>query len=192
MSSGCVLRESVIFASMRRHQRLKQMWSVTLVLLAAVTLAAQNKPDFSGRWILVTPRQSDADIPSTLSVRQTLVRTTVQGDPMQPFFSDIAVDRQFESRTQSDTYTIGVQGGVVPGRRADGSPTGPQTRYSVKWEGNSLVFESGSYAAQGPETGVWAERRETWSLADGRLRVVVTTRGSADDSRTVTLVYRRP
>lgn len=178
---------------MCRRNRLAQTWSVTLVMLATVTFAAQNKPDFSGRWILVSPRQSDLDIPSALSVRQTLVQTTIHGNPMEPFFKDIAVDRQFESSTRSETHLIGVVGGVVPGFRADGSPSGPPTHHGVKWEGNSLVFESGSYTGQRAEAGVWAERREIWSLdPDGRLRVVITTSSSADGSRTVTLVYRRP
>jgi len=174
------------------RNRLKRTLSVALIMLATVTFAAQGKPDFSGRWILATPWPSDPDIPSALSVRQTLVRTTIHGDPIEPFFRDIAVDRQFESRTRSETDLIGVLGGVVPGIRADGRPNGPTAHRAVKWEGNSLVFETGSYTGQRPETGVWAERREVWSLdPDGRLRVVITSRSSSDP-REITLVYRRP
>jgi hypothetical protein len=128
-----------------------------------------------------------------LSVRQTLVRTTVRGDPMEPFFRDITIGRQFETGTQSETHLIGVQGGRVSGRRADGSLTGPTTHHAVTWDGNALVFESRSYTGQYPETGTWAEGREIWSLeADGRLRVAITRRSSGDGSRAVTLLYRRP
>lgn len=167
------------------RNRLAQTWPVALVMLATVTFAAQIKPDFSGRWILVSPLQSDPDIPSALSVRQTLVHTTIHGDPMEPFFKDIVIDRQFESSTRSETHLIGVVGGVVGGFGG--------THHGVKWDGNSLVFENGSYTGQRAETGVWTERREIWSLdPDGRLHLVITTSSSADDSRTVTLVYRRP
>ena len=134
-------------------------------------------------WILSTPQQSDTDIPLALSVRQTLVRTTVRGDPMEPFFREITIERQFETGTQSETHLIGVQGGTVSGRRADGSPTGLNTHHAVKWDENALVFESGSYTGPYPETGAWPERRETWSLeADGRLRVAITRRSSGDGS----------
>jgi hypothetical protein len=175
------------------RNRLLQTGSIALITLATVGVVAQDKPDFSGRWILTTPQQSDTDTLLALSVRQTLVRTTVRGDPMEPFFRDITVGRQCETGTQSATHLIGVQGGTVSGLRADGSPTAPTTRHAVKWDGNALVFESGRYTGQFPETGTWAERRETWSLeADGRLRVAITTRSSGDGPRAVTLLYRRP
>jgi hypothetical protein len=112
---------------------------------------------------------------------------------MEPFFRDITIERQFETSTRSETHLIGVQGGTVSGVRADNRPTGPTTHHAVKWDGNALVFESGSYTGPQPETGTWAERREIWSLeADGRLRVAITMRSSDDGSRAVTLLYRRP
>jgi hypothetical protein len=168
-------------------------WSLTLLILATATVAAQNKPDFSGRWILAVPESSAPDIPSALLVRQTVVRTTVHGEPMEPFFKDIAIDLELESGVRSENHLIGMAGGIVPGRRPDSSLQGLQTHYCVNWEDSSLVFENGSHTGPKPETGVWAERRETWSLdPEGRLRIVIVTRSSADDSRTVTLVYRRP
>jgi hypothetical protein len=175
------------------RNRLQQTWSIALIMLATVGVAAQDEPDFSGRWILATPQQSDTDIPLALSVRQTLVRTTVRGDPMEPFFRDITIERQFETGTHSENHLIGVQGGTVSGLRADGSPNGPTAHHAVRWDGNALVFESGSYTGQRSETGVWTERHEIWSLdADGRLRVVITTRSSGDGSKNITLAYRRP
>ncbi len=173
--------------------RLLQTWSIVPILLATVAIAAQSKPDFSGRWILTT-RQTDVDIPSALSVRQTIARTTLRSDPMEPFFRDITIERQLETGTTSETYPIGVQGGAVPVFRADGSPNcGPTAHHAVRWEGNALVLESGSYTGGRPETGVWTERREVWSLIpDGRLSVVITNRSSGDALRHVTLVYRRP
>lgn len=159
---------------------------------ATVGVAAQDKPDFSGRWVLATPQQSGTDIPLVLSVRQTLVRTTVNGEPMEPFFQDISIERQFETGTHSENHRIGMQGGTVSGLRADGSPNGPTAHYAVRWDGGALTFESGNHSGQRPETGVWTERREIWSLdADGRL-VVITTRSSGNGSKAITLMYRRP
>jgi len=75
-----------------------------------------------------------------------------------------------------------TESGTVPG------PIAP-----LRWDGNALVFESGSYTGQRPETGTWAERHEIWSLdADGRLRVAITTRSSGDGSKDITLMYWRP
>ena len=178
---------------MRCTKRFHQSWASLLIVFTTVGIAAQDKPDFSGRWVLATPQQSDTDTPLVLSVRQTVVRTTVRGDPMEPFFRDITIEREFETGTRSETHLIGVQGGTVSGVRADGSPTGPRTHHAVKWDGNALVFESGSYTGQHPETGTWAERREIWSFeADGRLRMAIINRSSVDAPRAVTLHYRRP
>jgi len=127
-----------------------------------------------------------------MSVRQSLVRANVYGEPMKPYFKDIVIDREFDSGGRSETYPIGVVGGIVPGLNVHGVVDGPRRDWQVTWDGNTLVFESGSYTAESPGTGVWSERRETWSLeADGRLRVTISTRGSSDPSRTVTLMYRR-
>jgi hypothetical protein len=165
---------------------------VTLAVLAAVALAAQDKPDFSGRWILAGPEEPDPTSPRAMSVRQSLVRANVYGDPMKPYFKEMVIDREFESARDSETYLIGVVGGSVPGLNVHGVVAGPRRDWQVTWDGNTLVFESGSYTGESPGTGVWSERRETWSLdADGRLRVTISTRGSSDPSRTVTLMYRR-
>ena len=48
---------------------------------------------------------------------------TVRGDPMEPFFRDITIERQFATGTQSETRLIGVQGGTVSGLRPDGGPS---------------------------------------------------------------------
>jgi hypothetical protein len=74
----------------------------------------------------------------------------------------------------------------------DGSPTGAHIQTAVRWEGNALAIERGSRTGPIPETGVWTERREVWSLevAD-RFRMAITSRSSVDDSKTVMLVYRR-
>jgi hypothetical protein len=111
---------------------------------------------------------------------------------MEPFFKVVAIDREFESGTRSERHDIGIVSGVVPGFLEDGTPAGPTMRHAAKWEGTTLVFESGSYTGPAAETGVWAERREAWSLdRAGRLRAEITIRSSVDPPKTVTLLYRR-
>lgn len=169
--------------------------SLVLAALAACGLAtAQAQPDFSGRWILAEAGRGRQDVPRALTVRQSVARTTVRGEPMDPFFTDIAIDREFENGARADTYPIGVLGGTVPGVRKDGSRMeGPRGHQAVAWDVDALVFESGSYTGETPGSGSWTERRERWTLeADGRLRIAITTAGSGETSRTVTLMYRRP
>jgi hypothetical protein len=168
-------------------------WPIALIVLATVTLGAQERPDFSGRWVLIPPVPSGKDIPSVLSVRQSPERTTGGAASTESPFKDITIDRQFESGTTSETHSLGVMGGVVPGLRAGGTPAGPRGHHRVQWEGSSLVFERGDYTGEAGEGGAWTERREVWSFQpDGRLRVVITTRGSVDRPTEVALMYRRP
>lgn len=179
--------------SVRRRRRLWRVLPLVLLVLGTAGAAAQEKPDFSGRWVLTNPEHPGADIPLSLAVRQTLVRTTARGEPMKPFFREIAIERQFAAGTRSETHLIGVLGGTVPGIGVDGRLKGPTSHEAVRWDGNVLIFESGRHTGQRPETGVWTEHREDWALAaDGRLRVVIATRSSSDDPKTYTLYYRRP
>lgn len=171
---------------------------VALIMCATVALAAQDvpdKPDFSGRWTLDSPRpspQSEPTIPLSLTVQQTVVRTNVYGASMKPFFRDITIERQFATGTQTDTHVIGVIGGAVPGSPPNGGPTEPQTHYATMWEGDSLVIETGSHTGSRPGTGVWTAHREVWAFdPDGRLRVVIAGRGSDQPTTEVTLLYRR-
>jgi hypothetical protein len=159
-------------------------------------LSAQSGRDFSGTWILDSSSPSGPEIPRTLTVSQTLATTNVRGEPIPPAFRSISITRTTANGTTADTHTIGVEGGIIGGIvPGPGGPiaTSTSTQFSVLWENESLVFERRTYTGSAPETGVWASSREVWSFdADGRLRLVISTRGSADDPRTSVLVYSRP
>jgi len=174
--------------------RLQRHWSLAVIAILTVGLAAQEKPDFSGRWVLVTSQQQpDGDVPSELSVHQTVVQTTVRGEPMKPYVSDISIGRQFATGLRSETHQIGVIGGNVSGPDTAASQNDPNVHHAVRWEGDTLILEGGSHSGPRPRTGVWKERREAWSLdADGRLRIVLTVSGSSNAAQTITLMYRRP
>ena len=176
-----------------RRIRLQPLWALVTIAIAAIGVAAQERPDFSGRWVLATPPlTADGETPSALSVQQTVVRTTLRGEPMKPYVSDISIGREFKTGLRSETHHIGVTGGSVPGPAADGNRNGPTDHHDVRWDGNVLVFTSGSHTGPRPMTGEWSERREAWALdADGSLRVTIATSGSSAASKTITLVYRR-
>lgn len=170
----------------------KTLLATALAVLLSTPLPSQGHPDFSGWWVLESSLPSASGVPQTLSVRQSLVSTNVRGEPITPSFKDITIEREVGGRRRSETYNIGVVGGVVAGRIDDGRTSGSRQHFAVRWDGNILVFESGSYTGEHPESGVWYERREAWSLgADNRLHVVITTRSAVEPTRTRTMVYRR-
>ena len=162
---------------------------IAVAVSVVVPLMAQDTPDFSGQWALESASPSAADIPRTLSVTMSIVRTNVRGEPMTPFFGRITVIRQLAYGTSSETYQIGVEGGSLGG--AVGGVF-PSRHYRVIWDQQTLVIETGNYTGPAPQSGQWTERREAWSFdPGGRLCLAITSRGSDSASSTVTLVYRR-
>jgi hypothetical protein len=166
-------------------------------MLFAAGAAGQTQPDFSGRWVLVDPVDAPTNIPRALVVQQPIVRTNVYGAPMAPAFLSITIERHFVDEIRTDTYRIGVLGGVISGvigRPSDGvapKPV-PQTKFFVRWEGDRLVMETGNYSGSTPEDGPYAERVEIWQLdSKATLRVTTTNRGSGIATTTSTTTYRR-
>lgn len=164
------------------------LWFMVLSVLGTAQGAA---PDFSGHWILESRPTSAGDVALTLSISQTLVRTTARGQSMTPFFKDVSVVREFATGSRTETYPIDVVGGSVSGT-AGGRAVGPMSHQRVMWDSATLVIENDSHAGPSPETGEWTERREAWSLdPSGRLRVTITERASGGSPAEITLLYRR-
>jgi hypothetical protein len=163
--------------------------SLLLGIVATALLSAQDKPDFSGEWVLESGASGEPDVPQRMSVRQLLVTTNVRGEPMPPFFKEVAIRRVTADTARSETHQIGVVGGSVSGR-----PGGIESRTQSRtvWEGQSLVFELNTYTGSTPESGYWTSRREVWSRDNTeRLRIVIFARSSFDQPKTLVLVYRR-
>jgi hypothetical protein len=157
------------------------IWACCAIVMVSLgaALTGQDKPDFSGSWVLESS-VSAVDIPQTMSVSQSIRRTNVRGEPMTPHFNEITITRG----PRSGTFRIGLLGGTVSGSR--------HTHQGVVWAEQALVFEDGSYTGLVAGSGDWEERREVWALdSSGRLRVAITTSGSASAPAAVTLVYRR-
>jgi hypothetical protein len=172
-------------------------WLSILSILVAATVAAQDKPDFSGRWILEPSADVGPDVARSLTVRQPVVRTNVFGAPMSPFFKELSVERQFVSDVRTETYQIGVGGGTVghvaPTNRAPAPDVdASETRFLVRWEDDRLVIDIGNYSGSSREAAPYSEHSEIWQLdAAGRLILSITDRGSGIASTTKTLTYRK-
>lgn len=168
------------------------------LLLQAAAPAAQDKPDLTGRWVIESPPDAAPEVALALTVTRSIARPNVTGGPMPPSFTDLTVDRQLASGIRSDTYQIGVSGGVVGGVDRNGRGTGPngrspETRFSVRWDGNRLVIETDRYSGPTRESGPYTEHAEVWRLDEGgRLVITLTDRGSGVAPTTRTLTYRRP
>ncbi len=152
---------------------------------------AETKPNFSGQWVLESTSTPGSEDARTRSVQHGIRQTPARGGSITAALESIAIERD-GSVVQSHQIGIvgGVVGGIVAGKDADGRPMGPVRSYAVKWDGNTLMFESESHGQTAADP--WTERREAWSLDEaGRLRIVLTTRSSDSSARTLTLLYRR-
>ena len=138
-----------------------------------------------------------SNIARALTVRQSMGGTTARGTPAEPFSRDLTVEREFSTGARTESYQIGVVGGVVGGVDRTGRGAGPdgqtpQTRFAVRWDRNRLVIETGTYSGPTRESGPYTEHTEAWSLdAQSRLVMTVTDRRSGAESATRTLTYRR-
>jgi hypothetical protein len=153
--------------------------------------------DFSGRWALVVALPVDVNVPTSLTVHQSIRRANVRGEPMPPVYDTIEIQRDFGGRTTTDMPMIGIHGGVVGGVVNPTVNPRPTVRhvnsdYAVEWNGNTLVFEEGTYTGHTPGSGDWTARRETWALQpNGELAITIATSGSSDPARTISALFRR-
>jgi hypothetical protein len=170
-----------------------RVFSVCLLLAqAAAVTGVPDKPDFSSMWVLVASQPADdADAARALTVSQSVRRTNSRGEPMSPYYDQIAIQRESTGGVTYESHLLGTVSGTVRGVYGDGtSRGGPSTHDAVTWRDSSLVFEHGVYTGRTPGTGEWTERRETWTLEpNGELKITIATSGSAEPPRTVTATY---
>jgi hypothetical protein len=163
-------------------------WILSLVMGGAV--AAQDQPNFSGRWILVSSTVADPGAARSLSIRQPVKTTNALGAPIAPYFLDLIVEREYADRVTTETHTIGVGGGLVGG--VAGGGVSYKSTFSVRWEGDSLVMERWSYPNEAPDAQPSSVHREEWHLdSRGMLVVSVTDRSSDSEPKSNTFTYRR-
>jgi len=171
-----------------------QLVSCIVAVLVAPATSAQDKPDFSGDWILVSPTDA-TNAAQTLTVRQSFTRESVKGTPIDPPLITHAVERRLDSGLHSDVYTIGTVGGIVSGLVGN-SATGlssqtQETRFTTTWDGDTLVIDT-RYSGRPADVGAESEHKEVWSLDPrGALLLTVTDQSPGTQPVTTNLIYRR-
>ena len=162
------------------------------VALHCAVAGAQDKPDFSGRWVLNDLSHLSTDTAAVMTVRMMVRRTNVRGEAMMPHFSEMIVEREVETGLRIGSYQIGLVGGVVGGIDAGGKASPSSTEYSTTWQGDRLVIMHGTYSGPPGERGKYSESTEEWSLESAdRLVITLTTRASEAPTTTRTIAYRR-
>jgi hypothetical protein len=168
--------------------------SCILACSVAPAISAQDKPDFSGQWVLVSPINGAANA-QTMTVRESFKRESVNGTPMDSPLITLAVERRSDSGVHSEVYTVGTVGGIVGG--AVGNPgterrgQSAQTRFSTAWDGDTLVIDI-RYSGRPVDAGAESEHKEMWSLdPQGALLLITTDRSPGTEPTTTTLMYRR-
>jgi len=147
---------------------------------------AQERPDFSGTWVLVSPNGAPSNAPQTLAVDASFMRQSVRGTPINPPIVTLTVNPRSGNAVRPGIYTVGISGGTTSGLRGNSPRT--ESRNSTRWDGSTLVVDL-AYYADGKLT---SEHGEVWSLdGQGTLSIAVTDRIVGDPSTTATLVYRR-
>ena len=155
--------------------------ALALIVVAGTTLAAQDKPEFAGEWALER---------STGASQQIAIGMSVSYD-VEKGVRVLVVERRFDTGRRSDRYLIGVVSGTVSGTVGRGLNR-EQTRTAVRWDGESLVINSGRYSGPARDSGPYTERHEIWSLdQQGKLSIVTTESGSDFETRKGTATYTR-
>lgn len=126
--------------------------SVLAAVLSALLVLAQSKPNFSGTWKQDNAQSSFGGLPAPISVTDIITHQ----DPTI-HLTQTVVGPQGDSITSEYDYS-------TDGREQPGKSRNYTERNTVKWEGNSLVFES-KRDYGGREITI----RERWTLsADGK------------------------
>ena len=106
-------------------------WLVAAVLvLPAVTLLAQAKPNFSGEWTLVPARSDFGMMPAPTSAVQKITHN----EPQLAVVNTQTGDQG--TMTTESSYTTDGKECVNKG------PMGSEVKSKLKWDGNSLVIDS--------------------------------------------------
>jgi hypothetical protein len=163
--------------------------------LVVTSATAQERPNFSGEWLLEQRTGDLGDFADQLIVRQWMEGWISPVTGKSGAFEFIAIDRRIRGQLQSSQRQIGIAGGIVGPVVAESHGGGPgpslQTRFSTHWDGTTLVMENGSYRGWPRESGPYSEYREAWSLDGAALRVAITTQDSTGKASTAALVYMK-
>jgi hypothetical protein len=146
------------------------------LLVGMGTLAAQQKPDFTGEWTL--NRQASTLSPGAAAVRSGAVRIEHREPMFRCRLSVVADGNPIEY-----AYEL-----LSDGREVTGTQQGRSTVSSLRWDGDALVFTGG---IKGPTGEVTMSFRYELEENGRRLRAVERLRGSGRDQDNV-WIFERP
>lgn len=154
---------------------MKLLTALILVSLLSGTAVAQQRPDFSGQWILVSS-------PAANAATELTVEFWVS-DSSRPR-EYVSVERWFGNHSM-ETFSIVIDSPLVP------APVGSRSGHYAAFEGRTLVIHRATHLLPARE---WAtERTEIWSLTpDGLLRITITDRPTSGEPLTTEALYRKP
>ena len=139
----------------------KVLLTATVVLCAGIFVHAQTKPNFSGTWVSVEPREMAGEEQKVTHTADELI---------------------LEHASEGGGHRIVHK---LDGKEHDSSLGDIKSRSRAEWQGDKLVLvENATY----PD-GRKIETRSTWSLgSDGRLTVEGTRTGPDGKPETVKIV----
>jgi hypothetical protein len=165
---------------MRIHVRLPGV----LVLIGgiAVSLAAQKRPDFSGRWVEDESQRkspyASASSSGTRPLSSRNVETVITHTPEQ-----LIIERDFIKRVRHVHHLDG---------REDTNRNGAQVHTTrTRWEGDRLVTEGSTFQVTSHGETSWQVKEVRWLTPKGELALETTRTDEAGDARTVYQVFRR-
>lgn len=162
---------------------------LVLVLAAVAPTMAQEKPDFTGTWVLATPNRT-ANVPATIVVRESFRQESVSGVPLPSPIVSMHVERHTATGDVTrDDFTVGIVGGIVGGGSSGAAPA--RMNFAATWDGDQLVLET-TWSGRPVDAGTSSLHRETWTI-DRAGRLTVTTKESIGlaEFTTTTVTYRR-
>jgi hypothetical protein len=162
---------------------------VGVVLALTAGGSAQEKPKFSGEWILVSPSEPPAGTPRRITVVEEA--------------STITITRVSESGSASTGYDLNPAAGTVSGTSGTEAARASTTSKG-KWTGSSLTLDDTTCrrlvtvrsvpSIRASDAEACEQRLETWSEGPkpGLLTIVRTQLGPEKRVASATSVYRRP
>ena len=150
---------------------------LVLATVAAGPVAAQSRPDFSGKWVLVPAKSQGPMIPKSLelNVTQTDKLLTIERNATGPAGS-MKSTLVYQLDGSMSTNTVGANGMSM------------DLNSKATWTGDTLVIDTTAPQMQGGMKQV-----ERWSVEGGGKQL--TVRGDisiAGQSASATMVYTKP
>lgn len=161
--------------------------------LSSVSLVAQQRPDFSGQWVLASSSSASAASELTLELcvadwfcgnRAYRVQRYVPANKPAQLREYLSVERRFRNQSM-ETFEMTVLSASVL------SPFGTdRSDLFAAFEGQTLIIQKPTRLNPADEQIL---RKEIWSLTpEGLLRIITTRRPTGGEPVRTEAIYRKP